>query len=135
MAAIDSTANSFIGKGYVFPFVLNSSGRPDVKTGKDLLEASMKDILSWALGTRYMLGQYGGGLERLLQEPNDTITQALVKHYTVDLITQWEKRLKVLDVLVTKRNDTGLYLKITYNITNTKITDSFIFPYYSQLIY
>jgi hypothetical protein len=80
------------------------------------------------------LGEFGTNLEQLLQEPNDLTTQTLVKHFTVDVISKWEKRLEVLEVLLESKDEYVLYIRITYRVKNTKIEDSFIFPYYSQLI-
>ncbi len=133
MAAIDSQANKFIGQGLTFPINLNVSGRPDIKGGKELLESSMRAIMCWTLGTRYFLGEWGGKLEKLIQEPNDLVTQALVKHYVIDVISTWEKRLEILDSNLIARSDYRLDIQVIYRVKNTKITDSFIFPYYSQL--
>lgn len=135
MATIDQTANNFIGKGLTFPIELNSSGRPDIKGGVDLLKSAITDILSWTVGTRFMLGEYGTRLEQLLQEPNDLVTQSLVKHFTVEVISKWEKRLEVLEVKTINQTDYLLHIYIKYKVKNTKEEGSFIFPYYSQLIH
>jgi len=135
MAAIDTTADKFIGKGLIFPITIDGTGKAPITGGKDLLEASIISILSWTIGTRYMLGEFGTNLESLLQEPNDSVTRALVKHFTVDVISKWEKRLEVLDVQITSKEEYQINIHIKYRVKNTKIEDSFIFPYYSQLIY
>jgi len=135
MASIDVTADKFIGKGLVFPIQINASGRPDIKGGFDLLRSSLENILSWTIGTRFFLGEYGTMLETLIQEPNDLVTQSLVRTLTVDVITKWEKRLELLDVTLESRNDYQLNISIRYKVKNTKLEDTFVFPYYSQLIY
>lgn len=135
MAAIDDTGNEFIGQGLIFPIQLSKMGSPNIGGGKDLLESSIKAILSWNIGTRFFLGEFGTRLEELLQEPNDLITQVLVKHFTVEVISKWEKRLEVLDVELTERTDNSINIKIRYKVINTKISETFTFPYYSQLIY
>lgn len=135
MATVDTTSDKFIGKGLIFPIVLNASGRPDIKGGKELLEASMVNILSWTIGTRFFLGEYGTNLEQLLQEPNDITTQALVKHYTAEVIAKWEQRVEILEVQLLSKDDYSLDISIVYKIKNTKLEETFIFPYYSQLIY
>lgn len=133
MAQIDSTANDFIGRGLVFPIVLNSQGRPDISGGGQLIEASMKAILAHIIGTRFMLGEFGGKLERLLQEPNDGVVRSLVKHFTVEQISSWEKRAEVLDVEVDNRTDYSILIRIKYQIKGTKIINSFTYPYYTQI--
>ena len=135
MSAIDSTANKFIGKGLVFPIQLNNHGGTEPKGGKELLESSLRNILSFTIGTRFFLGEYGTKLELLLQEPNDLITQSLLKDYTVGVIAKWEKRLEVLKVELESKSDVELDIRITYRIVGTKLENTFIYPYYSQLIY
>lgn len=135
MSTIDSTADKFIGKGLIFPIQLNSSGRAEVKGGKELLESSLRNILAFVLGTRFFLGEFGTKLEILLQEPNDLITQNLLKDFTVGVIAKWEKRLEVVNIDLESRSDVELHIRITYRIVGTKLEDTFIYPYYSQLIY
>ena len=135
MALIDSTANQFLGTGYIFPIQLTSAGRPDIKGGTELLESSIANILSTTIGTRFFLGEYGTNLEQLLQEPNDIKTQILVKHFTVDVISKWEKRIEVLEVTLEAKNDYTLYIRIKYQLVNTTLQSSFIFPYYSTILY
>lgn len=135
MSQLDSTAQSFIGKGLTFPIVLTSDGRPPIDGGITLIESSLRGIMSWALGTRFMLGEYGGILEKLLQEANSLTQQSLVKHFTSELISTWEKRVDELDASLISRGEGVLYIQLRYRIKNTKISGSFIFPYYSQLIY
>lgn len=131
----EEALDTFLGKGLIFPITLTSSGRPPIEGGFPLIESSIKTILSWAIGTRYYLGEFGSKLEQLLQEPNDDIIKALVKHFTVDVISQWEKRIELLEVTLTNKDDQTIFIFIKYKIKNTKLENSFIFPYYSQLIY
>jgi len=133
MAKLDKVTTQFMGQGLTFPIKLNIKGRPNIVSGKELLESSLSQILSWNLGTRFMLGEYGTKLEQLLQEPNDAIAQSLVKHYTVEVISLWEKRLEVLDVILLIKQDNLLSIQISYIVKSTKLEDSFVFPYYSQL--
>jgi len=131
---MDTTIDKFIGKGLIFPIKLNSGGKPDISGDSQLLEASLRNILSWTTGTRFFLGEYGTRLEQLLQEPNDLVTEVLVKHFTVEVVEQWDKRLEILEVKLERRSEISLHIRINFRVKNTKIENSFIFPYYSQLI-
>lgn len=135
MSAIDSTANAYIGTGIIFPITLSNFGRPNVVGGKDLIEASMRDILAWSLGTKFFLGEYGGKLEQILQEPNDLVQKTLINDFTVGLINTWENRVQVLSASLTDKEYGIIYISIAYQIKNTKITGSFVYPYYSQIIF
>ncbi len=130
----EEALHTFLGKGLIFPITLTASGRPPIDGGFPLIESSLKTILSWAVGTRYYLGEFGSKLEQLLQEPNDGVIKALVKHFTVDVISQWEKRVEILEVQLDSKDDQSISIAIRYRIKNTKLENSFIFPYYSQLI-
>lgn len=134
MPNTDSIANAFIGKGLTFPIILQN-GRPVISGGKELIEASLRDNLSWVLGTKFFLGEYGGKIEYLLQEPDNGASAALLRYYTEGVIRQWEPRVTNVVAKVLSRSQGVMQIKLFYQITNTKITGSFIFPYYSQLIY
>lgn len=132
---LDTTANKFIGQGLIFPIQLNENGRPDIVGGKELIQASFVAILSTYLGTRFFLGEFGSKIEDLLQEPNDLITEVLAKEFTSQAINIWDNRVIIDSVTTDKPSDNKLNIRISYRILNTKIEDTFIFPYYSQLIY
>ena len=134
MPNTDNIANTFIGKGLVFPIILQN-GRPIISGGKELLEASLRDNLSWVLGTKFFLGEYGSKIEYLLQEPDNGASAALLRYYTEGVIKQWEPRVTNVIAKIISRSKGVIHIKLFYQITNTKITGSFIFPYYSQLIY
>ena len=132
--ATDNTAANFIGRGITFPIRLEN-GRPPIDGGKRLIEASLRDILAWVLGTRFFLGEYGGKLEYLLQEPDSAVSAALLRYYSVALIKTWEKRVESTKVRIIRREPGKMLIRLEYRITNTQISGAFIYPYYSQLIY
>lgn len=134
MPSIDNTANNFIGKGLTFPIRL-VNGKPPIDGGKQLIEASLRDLMSWVLNTRFFLGEYGSKLEYLLQEPDTSVSAALLRYYTVALVDQWEKRVENIGLNIIKKEPGKILIKVEYKMTNTQITGAFIFPYYSQLIY
>ena len=132
--ATNDNLNRFIGAGITFPLKL-SNGRAVVETGKPLIESSLKDILAWMIGTRFFLGEYGSKLEYLLQEPDNQVGLALLRYYTQSLVLKWEKRVTNVKLKIVKRETGVMVIRIDYQIANTQITGSFIYPYYSQLIY
>lgn len=134
MATFDNTANNFIGRGLTFPIQLKD-GKPPINTGKKLLEASLRDIMSWVLGTKFFLGEYGGKIKYLLQEPDNGPTLALLRHYTDDLIKTWEKRVTLVSINITRKGEGVIYINLIYKITNTQLTGSFVYPYYTQLLF
>lgn len=132
--ATDNTAINFIGRGITFPIKLEN-GKPPIDGGKALVESSLRDILAWVLGTRFFLGEYGGKIEYLLQEPDTAVSAALLRYYSVALIKLWEKRVDNIGVKIIRREPGKMLIRLQYKITNTQISGAFIYPYYSQLIY
>ena len=127
----------FLGRGLLFPIELDSLGRAKTDTGIILIRSAIRNILAFLWGTRYLLGNFGSKLEFILEQPNDEMAIAMAKTYIVEAITFWEKRVDQvsLTISVPANAEHQLNIFITYRIKNTKISDSFIYPYYSQLIY
>lgn len=127
--------SQFVGSGIVFPLNTDENGKPRITTGFELVEASLKTILSWHRGTRFMLGEFGSRIEEVLEEPNDDIAYALVKEYTVQAISLFEKRVELLDLVILERNAHILKVQLDYKIKNTNLQNTLIFPYYSVIPY
>ena len=135
--ALTGKLQNFLGAGLVFPIKLTNLGRPNIDTGFELIRSSIQIILAYLIGTRFMLGEFGSKLELLLEQPNDKILEALVRTHVIDAITRWEKRVETLEVRIEKppTREEVMNIFIHYKIKDTKIEDSFIFPYYSELRY
>src|SRR5882757_6492467 len=105
----------FIGSGITFPIIL-TNGRPTISSGFDIIRASIKTILAYAIGTRYFLAEFGSRLEELLEEPNDEILQNLVNTFVIDAVTQWEKRVATITTDIIKVDDISIQVNITYQV-------------------
>jgi hypothetical protein len=124
-----------IGKGLVFPIQLTPEGRPPISSDLTLLDSSIRIILSWYVGTRFFLGSFGSALEQLLREPKDETLASLVKFYTKDAISKWETRVELLDVELINQDIYSLTIHIAYKVKSTGITNTLVFPYYTQIPY
>lgn len=123
----------FIGKGLTFPFVISANGRPELETGIALIRSSIRIILSWS-NFRFFLGEFQSRIFELVEEQNDVILRGLVRDFSIEQINKWEKRIKLKTSQIIQK-DNKLNLKITYEITSSKIEDSFIFPFYEKIKY
>jgi len=126
---------NYIGQGIVFPIEVNAIGGVNVETGFKLLNSSIKAILLWPRNSRIFLSRYGSLISTLLEEPNDFLVGSLVQNYIVNTLSQWEKRIVVLDTSVISISAEQLQISITYRLTNTKIEETFVFPFYRNIIY
>lgn len=61
----------------------------------------------------------GGGVSKLLFEPNDTMLQMQLYDKVKITIERFEPRVEVVDIAISKfNNNYGIYLKITFYILN-----------------
>lgn len=131
----NATIDKYIGKGLVFPINVNSTGGVSLTTGFEVIHSSIRIILSWLYGTRFFLGEFGSKLEELIEEPNDLILAAQVRFFIIEAITRWEKRITPLEVSINRKDEHSINIILRYQLINSKIENTFVFPYYSQLIY
>lgn len=124
---------TFIGQGITLPIQL-VAGKPVLKTGFDLIRASIVMILSWEYGKRFFLPEFGSQLNQLIEEPNDQVLQETIKVFVIEAISKWDPRIELVNA-ITERTDTTINLTITYNILSIKKEDTFTFPFYKKIIY
>lgn len=125
---------NFIGSGLIFPIQL-TNGKANIDTGFALIRAAINNILSFTIGRRYYLGEFGSRLQELLEEPNDEVLKNLVNTFVIDAITTWEKRISTVSAEVVSFSPESIDISITYQIKNSQTVDNFIYPFYLQLIY
>lgn len=130
----DKPLKDFIGSGIAFPIKL-TNGRAVVTSGFELIRSSIQMILGWPVGTRFYLSEFGSKLEELLEEPNDDILKQIIYTFVVDPITVWDKRVSLVDVSLEDITETKLSLRMTYRIVNSQTTDTFVFPFYRNIVY
>lgn len=125
-----ASANSYIGYGLKFPIELDAHGVPQLITGDALVKSSIKMILAWPRNQRIFLSNYGAGLDNLLEEPNDQLLKGLVEYYISEGLRIWEKRVKVLDVRVSRVVPESLQIELTYQLSNQNLSQILTFPFY-----
>lgn len=123
----------FLGTGLSYPIELEN-GKPVVSKGKALITSSIKTILSWVLGTRFFLGEFGTRIYDLLEEPNDTVANDLLEAFIKEGLTKWEKRITVSGVKVSQTENNKL-ATIIYSINGLPGLETFIWPIYSEIKY
>lgn len=132
-----SQNKDFIGSGIIFPFEINSSGRVPTVTGLELVRASIIQILSWPKGKKFFNEDFGGRHFELLEEPSDLITKTLARTFVIDSIKKYETRVDLVEAKVINysNNQTKIDILVTYRLKSTKAVDSFVYPFYKELIY
>lgn len=129
-------SNRFIGSGIIFPIKINNEGAVDIYSDLELIRSSILNILNWPKRQRYFNERFGSRIHELLEEPNDLVSRSLIRHFVYEAIDTWEKRVRLvsMDIIFTDEED-RINVKLKYEVRNTKEYDTFIFPFYKEIIY
>jgi hypothetical protein len=122
---------SVLGKGLIFPIIIDSNGKPSVGVGTTLIKSSLQTILSWPKNTRFFLPSFGSNLYALLEEPNDLVVDRLIQKFIQDAVAQWETRIQLLALKITRNsiNPGNLVVTLKYRILENNIVDEFVYPF------
>jgi phage baseplate assembly protein W len=77
------------------PLQRGNKGYFSFSHGSDVIDASIRDIISTAPKERVMRPSYGCRIHELPFEQADDVTLALFKRYVLDAVSQFEKRVSV----------------------------------------
>jgi len=114
--------------GIAFPLIL-TTGKHTVVSGVDLIQSSLKIILSWPMFTRFYLGEFGSRIYEIIEDPNDDILINLVRRFVIDAIGTWEKRIELKTIIITRPNNQSLVVDLTYNVKESNSEGSFYYNY------
>lgn len=124
----------FIGSGLIFPIIIEDNGKPNLHTGANLVNASIRHILAWPHRSRYFNENFGSRLWELIEEPNDIIVKSLVKHFIWEALVKWEKRITIQNITIDAEEPTKINVVVDYTINKTKQEETFIYPFYREII-
>jgi phage baseplate assembly protein W len=128
----------FLGKGMKYPFRFQSvSGGTDVSAATsrehDHIRESILQILGTRPGERLMNPEFGSRLHDLVFEQNDEILKGLIRHYVIDAIKRWEKRVVITAVSFDDTPQTIdrnlLPIRISYNVIQSEVEGSLVYPF------
>ena len=88
------------GRGIAFPPRVGPDGRVSWSQGELNVREAIRIILLTDEGERIRRPQFGGGLARLLFEPNTAATQQAIRDRIQRALAEWEPRIKVASVEV-----------------------------------
>ena len=135
-------ALDFLGKGLKFPFRFERrSGGAQVSTATSLEQAHIHESILQILGTRpgerFMRPEFGSRVRDLVFEQNDTVLKALLRHWIIDAITRWEKRVYVTDVSFDEspvsKDQNLLLVRIAYRVIQSQISGNMVWPFYREM--
>jgi phage baseplate assembly protein W len=122
-----------IGRGWAFPLRVDGRGGIALIGGEDEIEASLRMILSTALGERVMRPDFGCEIWDLVFDPLGPNTLGTMNHAVRRAAAQWEPRVDLVDVAIddTASDEGRVDILLTYRIKATNDTRNLVYPFYA----
>jgi hypothetical protein len=126
----------FLGKGLKYPFRFQSvSGGTEVSAATSMehehIRESILQILGTRPGERFMNPEFGSRLHDLVFERNDEVLKGLIRHYVINAIKRWEKRVIVTAVSFDQSpqnlDRNSLTVRIAYRVIQSQVEGNLIF--------
>src|SRR4030095_322542 len=109
------------GKHLSFPFRIGNDGRTvAVSTLEEHVRDELMQLLLTALGERLFLGEFGGGVRRLVFESADETTAAMSKALITESVSRWLGHRIVLELLDVRIQNETLEIDIKYRVRRTE---------------
>ena len=133
----------FLGRGLRFPFAFaKRSGGAQISTVTSMDHAHIHESILQILGTRpgerLMNPEFGSHLKDLVFEPNDRVLRGLLRHYVIDAIERWEKRVYVKGVSFDESPDTTdentILVDISYRVIDTQVEGNMVYPFCRDIL-
>lgn len=110
--------------------VRDGLGKTHVISGLERIGESIKTILSTRVGERAFMPEFGSKLHLCVFEQDGGVFADLVKVYTKEALSSWEKRIIIDDVQVSNVDDNNyINIIIYYRVRNSNITGSYVYPF------
>jgi uncharacterized protein len=125
-------ADQWTGTGLRFPLhPAPETEALEYIAGMELIRQSVSTILDTQPGERIMLPTFGCGLLRYLMEPNTLSTRTSMEQDILQALTQWEPRIRLVNVAVTPGEDPSLvWIEISYVRLTDLRPDNLVYPFY-----
>lgn len=125
----------FLGAGLKFPFSISPGGASksglDISDEEQHVNESIFQILATRLGERVMRRDFGSRLQEIPFEPTDDATISLIKHFVIDSLRKWERRVEVNDIDIEVRPKEGrIEVKLSIRYIKTNRVGNFVYPFF-----
>lgn len=127
----DPITRAFLGVGWAHPLATDATGDVTLARYEDDIRQAVQIILGTAQGERVMRPDFGAGLHRLVFEPINQTTMALVRHTVEEALVTWEPRIDTVTVGVREDRTRGrLLIDINYRVRATNTFYNLVYPFY-----
>lgn len=125
-----SLSSDRIGRGLGWPLLPQDGQLPRAQDLARIQQALLM-ILDTEPGERVMRPDFGCGLRRFLQQPNNGATRAQIERAVTEAIAAWEPRIALVEVRVEPDAQvaSALWIVIDYRLQLDGRADSLVFPF------
>jgi phage baseplate assembly protein W len=125
-------ARAFLGSGWGFPVVPDSSGALAVAAYEQSVQESIWIILATAKGERAMRPDFGCGIHDLVFDAISTALLRRVEREVEEALRRFEARIDLLEVRVdgAAAERGRLDVSIDYRVRSTNQPGNFVYPFY-----
>jgi len=128
----------FLGKGLSFPMrFAQRTGEVQGSGQHEHIHESILQIIGTRPGERFMNPEFGSRLNDLVFEQNDQVLKGLLRHYIIEAINRWEKRVRVTDVSfgdTSQHTDQNILLvNISYRVIRSQVIGNLVYPFHREL--
>ena len=116
--------NSFLGRTLKFPFEI-ANGTFVLIQDAERIKQSLVEYISTAFGSRFMEGEVGSKVKRLLFEPNDEVLHSLLKTFLSEACKQ-ERNVRVVQIDIRKEIEV-VKATIRYQIIASNTIDTLVY--------
>jgi uncharacterized protein len=122
----------FLGTGWAFPVLPDSSGRLSYVAGQASIQDCLLVLLQTAAGQRVMRPDFGTTAPSLVFAPGSAANLRMLEASITDAIQAYEPRIEVDSVVAepTPGEEYKVVVSITYLIRQTNTKANLVFPYY-----
>jgi len=105
------------GRHLAFPFRIGSDGRTETPlTVDDHVRGELMQLLLTSSGERPFLPSFGGGIRRLVFEPNDQVTVGLTKAVLTQALQKWLSERIEVSQLDVQASEGELLIDLRYKV-------------------
>ncbi len=128
----------FLGKGLSFPMRFSQRTGGTQGLGQhDHIHESILQIIGTRPGERFMNPEFGSKLNDLVFEQNDQVLKSLIRHYIIEAINRWEKRVRITEVSFDESpqhtDQNILLINISYRVIRSQVIGNLVYPFHREL--
>ncbi|HEX8244245.1 MAG TPA: GPW/gp25 family protein [Longimicrobium sp.] len=127
----------FLGVGWTWPVRTETgpgaeAGQMSLSGYEERIRQSILIILGTARGERIMRPEFGCGIHDLVFAPNDATTEARVGYEVREALLDFEPRIDVDEVRVTRETPERMIINVLYRVRRTNNTFNLVYPFYLE---